>query len=148
MQVRNGLAFSVAFWGLLGSIELRQCGRPAEEEGTMKIMRVEAIPVSIPYTILRRNMHTEVRGDAITHLNTNVLKVHTNEGVAGLGEATGDGVVDEVAKSVNPAVSGLNPLDFEGTLATPEADAGWTRLCAGLDFALHDIAGKVRGVPM
>ena len=141
MQVRNGLAFSVAFWGLLGSIELRQCGRLAEEEGTMKIMQVEAVPVSIPYPILWRNKHTEVRGDAITHLNTNVLKVHTNEGVAGLGKARGDGVVDEVAKSVNP-------LDFEGTLATPEADTGWTRLCAGLDFALHDIAGKVHGVPM
>ena len=59
----------------------------------IKITKIEAIPVAIPYVIPWRNKHTEAKGDAISDLLTNVLKVHTDQGIVGLGEARGDDVV-------------------------------------------------------
>ena len=114
----------------------------------MKITRVDATPVAIPYVIPWRNKHTEVKGEELTHLHTNVLRVHTDEGIVGLGEARGDDVPDVVETKLPAALNEVNPLDIEGTLRTLENLFGWGRLCAGLDFALHDIAGKVHGVPV
>jgi L-alanine-DL-glutamate epimerase-like enolase superfamily enzyme len=114
----------------------------------IQITRIETIPVSIPYVIPWRNKHTEDRGEAITHLRTNVLKVHTDAGIVGLGEARGDDVSEKVATRINPILKDRSPLDIEPILSTLEAQFGWSRICAGIDFALHDIAGKFYDVPV
>ena len=49
---------------------------------------------------------------------------------------------------MNPILTGRSPLDIEGTLAALEGQLGWSRICAGVDFALHDIAGKYYDVPV
>lgn len=116
---------------------------------SIKITRIDTIPVAIPYVVPWRNKHTELRGEELTHLHTNVLKVHTDSGIVGLGEARGDDVVEKVDGLIQSLLEGRNPLDIEGTLAHMETSlGGWSRLCAGIDFALHDIAGKFHDVPV
>jgi len=44
----------------------------------VRITRIETASVSIPYKFPWRNRHTEERGSPITHLETTVLKVHTD----------------------------------------------------------------------
>ena len=117
--------------------------------GSTKITRIETIPVAIPYVIPWRNKHTEVRGEELTHLHTNILKVHTDAGIVGLGEVRGDEVPEKVRTEVEPILQGQNPLDIEGALAHLTSSlGGWSRLCSGVDFALHDIAGKYYDVPV
>jgi L-alanine-DL-glutamate epimerase-like enolase superfamily enzyme len=53
-----------------------------------------------------------------------------------------------VKDDFQPLLEGANPLYIEGTLSKLEKALGWSRLCAGLDFALHDIAGKYHDVPV
>jgi L-alanine-DL-glutamate epimerase-like enolase superfamily enzyme len=135
----------------VGVIQDRHSNKvPRREEANLgiEITRIEAIPVTIPYVIPWRNKHTELAGEALTHLHTNVLKVHTNEGIVGLGEARGDDVVSAVTGRVQRFLEGRNPLDIEGVLNGMEEELGWSRLCAGIDFALHDIAGKFHDVPV
>lgn len=115
---------------------------------SIEITHIEAIPVTIPYVIPWRNKHTELAGEALTHLHTNVLKVHTSEGIVGLGEARGDDVVSVMTGRIQAFLKGRNPLDIEGVLNEMEREMGWSRMCAGIDFALHDIAGKFYGVPV
>jgi muconate cycloisomerase len=114
----------------------------------IKITRVEAIPVSIPYVIPWRNKHTEVLGEATTHLHTNVLKVYTDAGILGIGEARGEDVGASIKNLIGPALIGRDPLEIEPILMTLESQFGWSRLCAGIDFALHDISGKFYDVPV
>lgn len=114
----------------------------------VRITKVDAIPVAIPYVIPWRNKHTEVRGEALTHLHTNVLKVHTDAGITGLGEARGDDVAGLASGRAGALLEGRDPLDIEGTLACLSSELGWSRFCAGIDFALHDIAGKYHDVPV
>jgi muconate cycloisomerase len=114
----------------------------------LKITRIETIPVSIPYRIPWRNKHTELAGKAITHLEATVLKVHTDGGIVGLGEARGANVPEEMAGRWGALLKGRDPLQIEGLLNELEAAFGLGRMLAGIDFALHDITGKALGLPV
>jgi L-alanine-DL-glutamate epimerase-like enolase superfamily enzyme len=78
-----------------------------------------------------------------------IIKIYTNQGVYGLGEVR-DAGVEGMALILKHWVVGKNPLDIEGTLRGLRQFANHGRMGGGysaVDMALHDIAGKVYGVP-
>jgi L-alanine-DL-glutamate epimerase-like enolase superfamily enzyme len=78
-----------------------------------------------------------------------LIKIYTNQDVYGLGEVR-DAGVEGIALVLKAHLLGKNPLDIEGNLATVRPFAGHGRMGGGysaVDMALHDIAGKVLGVP-
>jgi L-alanine-DL-glutamate epimerase-like enolase superfamily enzyme len=78
-----------------------------------------------------------------------IIRVDTNQGVHGLGEVR-DAGVKGIALILKAHILGRNPLDIEGILESIRPFANHGRMGGGysaVDMALHDIAGKVYGVP-
>ena len=78
-----------------------------------------------------------------------IIRIDTNQGVYGLGEVR-DAGVKGIALILKAHLLGKNPLDIEGNLRRIRLFAGQGRMGGGysaVDMALHDIAGKVYGVP-
>ena len=78
-----------------------------------------------------------------------LIKIYTNQEVYGLGEVR-DAGVEGIALLLKPYLVGRNPLDIEGNLRLVRQFAGHGRMGGGysaVDIAMHDIAGKVYGVP-
>ncbi len=78
-----------------------------------------------------------------------IIKIYTNQDVYGLGEVR-DAGVEGIALVLKPYLVGRNPLDIRGNLRLLRQFAGHGRMGGGysaVDMALHDIAGKVYGVP-
>ncbi len=126
----------------------------------MRITEIEAVPFALP---VRR----EFRWAGLrVNLGSFVLvRVHTDVGVTGLGEATplpdwgGDlgrrggetqeSVVSMVKLVLAPTLVGTDPLRLERALTTmDQVLRGNNYAKAAVDIALHDIAGKVADVPL
>ncbi len=78
-----------------------------------------------------------------------IIRIYTNQDVYGLGEVR-DAGVEGLAMVLKPHLLGRNPLDIEPTLDRIRKFANHRRTGGGysaVDMALHDIAGKVYGVP-
>jgi len=79
-----------------------------------------------------------------------VIKIYTNQDVYGLGEVR-DAGNENLALGMKPLLVGKSPLDISGILQTVRPYAGPGRQGGGfsaIDIALHDITGKVFGVPV
>ncbi len=114
----------------------------------MKIERISARPVAIPYVTPWRNRHTEEAGAPMTHLRTVVLEVHTDTGITGIGEFRGDSLDDRQVQQLDELLIGADPTDISRLVPLLEEHIGRGGLVAGVDFALHDIKGKAFGVPV
>ena len=78
-----------------------------------------------------------------------IIRIDTNQGVYGYGEVR-DAGVKGIALILKPHIVGENPLDMHRILRKIRPFAGHQRMGGGysaVDMALHDIAGKVYGVP-
>ncbi len=78
-----------------------------------------------------------------------IIRIDTNQGVYGLGEVR-DAGVKGIALILKAHILGKNPLEIEPILASLRQFANHGRMGGGysaVDMALHDIAGKVYGVP-
>ena len=78
-----------------------------------------------------------------------IIRIDTNQGVYGLGEVFAAGVAGS-ALMLKAHIVGKNPLDIDGILRGIRNSAGqnfWNTGYGAIDLALHDIAGKVYGVP-
>lgn len=78
-----------------------------------------------------------------------IIRIDTNQGVYGLGEVR-DAGREGTALILKPHLVGQNPLNIEPILDRVRNFASQQRMGGGfsaLDMALHDIAGKVYGVP-
>ena len=78
-----------------------------------------------------------------------VIRIDTNQGVYGLGEVR-DAGREGTALVLKPHLMGRNPLSIEPILDTLRNFANHQRMGGGysaVDMALHDLAGKVYGVP-
>jgi len=78
-----------------------------------------------------------------------IIRIDTNQGVYGLGEVR-DAGVKGIALILKAHILGKNPLEIREVLRTVRPFAGQGRMGGGysaVDMALHDIAGKVYGVP-
>jgi L-alanine-DL-glutamate epimerase-like enolase superfamily enzyme len=78
-----------------------------------------------------------------------IIRIDTNQGLYGLGEAR-DAGREGTALVLKPHLMGRNPLHIEPILDSVRNFANHQRMGGGysaVDMALHDIAGKVYGVP-
>lgn len=78
-----------------------------------------------------------------------IIRIDTNQGVYGLGEAR-DAGREGSAMVLKPHLIGQNPLSIEPILDRLRIFSNHQRMGGGysaVDMALHDIAGKVYGVP-
>jgi L-alanine-DL-glutamate epimerase-like enolase superfamily enzyme len=78
-----------------------------------------------------------------------IIRIDTNQGVYGLGEVR-DAGVKGIALTLKAHILGKNPLQIDSILSEIRQFAGQGRMGGGysaVDMALHDIAGKVYGVP-
>jgi gluconate/galactonate dehydratase len=84
-----------------------------------------------------------------------LVRVYTDVGVAGTGEAYWGAGVPELIERMTPFVVGENPLDIDRLSehliqkTSGEGSIGGVTVTAvsGIEVALHDLAGKLLGVP-
>ena len=93
---------------------------------------------------------TDIRACTVaTYYDYPIIRIDTNQGVYGLGEVFAAGVKGS-ALMLKPYIVGRNPLDIERILRGIRGSVGqsfWNSGYGAIDLALHDIAGKVYGVP-
>ena len=93
---------------------------------------------------------TDMRSVLIaTNYDYPIIRIDTNQGVYGLGEVRDSGR-EGTALVLKPHLVGKNPLNIEPILDSLRNFANHQRMGGGysaVDIALHDIAGKVYGVP-
>jgi len=121
----------------------------------MKITQVECIPVSIPFV-----KPIVMSGGPATVADGVVLKVHTDEGVTGIGETgdtslwymgeSQDSIMHNLAKVFAPQILvGDDPFNLETIVAKMDkATRSNSQSKALVDYALHDLMGKALGVPV
>jgi len=121
----------------------------------MKIDRVEAIPVRVP---LKDGWSTRTAHGNHASSDYVILKLHTDAGIVGLGEATvaprwsGETSQSSLAilnELLIPELLGKNPLEItrlRGRMDRVVKLNPFTK--AGIEMALWDIAGKVAGMPV
>lgn len=121
----------------------------------MKITRIETIPVDVPI-----NPRLAIKGGRGAHTVSPflLLKVHTDEGVVGLGEVSCTPIwsgEDQVTAAhfihdfLEPQLVGQDPTEIERLSARMRygvANNPFTK--AGVEMALWDILGKVAGLPV
>ena len=121
----------------------------------MKITRIELLPLSSP---LKHQI--SMREETLTSIDGVVIKVHTDEGIIGLGDTgntsawyrgeTQHSIMAVIAKVFAPAcLLGQDPLNIERIVARMDFLARDNNQAKALvDYALHDIKGKAFGVPV
>jgi L-alanine-DL-glutamate epimerase-like enolase superfamily enzyme len=123
----------------------------------VKINKVEVFPIGMPYA----KPYEQATG--VTKMARRVIiKLYTDEGVVGLGEAstllpnrTGESaqvIAVVIANLFAPLLIGENPLDIQCVMQKLRRASmdkyGFLYSKTAVDMALHDIAGKVYNVPV
>ena len=120
----------------------------------MKITAIEAVPLAIPL----KPMEPPSPWTGGTRKQI-FVRVHTDEGWIGLGEAFAYGaplaVVSVIEESLAPLIVGQDPLRIEavvdsmhrGTMIYGRRGLGMFAI-SGIEIALWDLLGKVRGAPL
>ena len=91
--------------------------------------------------------------------STTLVQVETDEGITGLGSCSGNGELIEIiiAKVLKPLLTGMDPTQIEEIWDKAYVRGGHKEFgtrgvgvvaLSGVDIALWDILGKVRGVPL
>ncbi len=121
----------------------------------MKITKIECIPCSLPFKVVH-----VLRGGAIPASHSVLVKIHTDEGITGIGDTgatilwyqgeTQDGIMGLINGFFGPQILlGEDPSRIEKIMAAMDkAVKGNNQAKAVIDFALHDIVGKKLGVPV
>ncbi|MGE5816729.1 MAG: mandelate racemase/muconate lactonizing enzyme family protein [Deltaproteobacteria bacterium] len=122
----------------------------------MKITNVSAIR-------LRAAIPTEgqvfSRSGVRNHRSTTLVKIDTDEGVSGFGSSSGNGELIEfiVARVLKPLLIGMDPTSIDEIWDKAYVRGGHKEFgtrgvgvvaMSGVDIALWDILGKVRGLPL
>ena len=125
----------------------------------MKITDIELIRVAVP----RRRTH-KMASMATAAGRFVILRLHTDDGITGLGEATvmrewgGDHgkyygespgtTLTVIQEDLFPAIRGRDPREVEQILEVMDRTIkGYPYAKAAIDLALHDIIGKASGLP-
>ncbi len=120
----------------------------------MKITKVEAIPLSIPFTKPIVMSHGAAKASL-----TVLLKLHTDEGITGICECgdtsmwymgeSQDSIFYNVTNVFAPILLGEDPFNIELIIARMDKAAKVNNQSKALvDYALHDLMGKALGVPV
>lgn len=121
----------------------------------MRITKVECIPVSLPFA-----KPMIMSGGAVLAAHTVLLKLHTDEGITGIGE-TGDtsmwymgesqeSIFHNLTTIYGPQILlGEDPFNIETIIAKMDKAVRVNNHSkAVVDYALHDLMGKALGVPL
>ena len=119
----------------------------------MKIIQVEVIPFGVPI----RNFADAYTGFAVS--NAVLVKIRSDDGTTGFGEAcawepefygeTLESVSSTIEKYAAPKIVGQDPTNIDRIMAILDANlAKVTCVKEGIDLALHDLLGKILGVPV
>jgi muconate cycloisomerase len=121
----------------------------------MKITRVETIPVEVP---LKEGLTTKTAGGEHVVSPYVVIRVHTDAGLIGLGEATlsprwsgetSPGCVAAIEGLIGPAITGQDPTAITALRRTIDGTIRHNPFAkAAVEMALWDIAGKAAGQPV
>ena len=121
----------------------------------MKITRVETIPVEVP---LKEGLTTKTAGGEHVVSPYVVIRVHTDAGLVGLGEATlsprwsgetSPGCVAAIEGLIGPAITGQDPIAITALRRTIDGTIRHNPFAkAAVEMALWDIAGKAAGQPV
>jgi L-alanine-DL-glutamate epimerase-like enolase superfamily enzyme len=121
----------------------------------MKIVKVECIPVSMPFA-----KPIVMSGGAAKCADAVVLKIHTDEGITGVAETgdtslwymgeSQDSIMSNIVNVFAPQILlGEDPFNIEKIVARMDKAARANNQSkAVVDYALHDLMGKALGVPM
>lgn len=131
-------------------------------KGCPTIAQVEAFPLVLPFRgefrISRGVIGSGAQGRTVV-----LVKVTASDGTVGWGEAspipvwsaeTQHSVVTAIRHHLGPAVLGLPVADLDGlhramhAAVAPAFGPGMPIAKAGIDIAVHDLLGKVLGVPL
>ena len=121
----------------------------------MKITKVEVIPISTPMKRVQI-----MRGTTISRIDSVILKLHTDEGVVGFSDSgdtsswyrgeTQDSMMAMICNFFAPQILlGEDPTKLEkivGRMDLMARDNNQAK--ATVDFALHDLIGKMLNVPV
>lgn len=121
----------------------------------MKITRVEAIPVCVP---LKKGMTAKTaHGEHVTSPYV-IVRMHTDQGLVGLGEATISGLwsgetqasaVAAIRHYIEPVILGKDPRDFTAIRRAMDFVIKLNPFTkAAVEMAAWDIAGKAAGLPV
>ncbi|MGE3822026.1 MAG: mandelate racemase/muconate lactonizing enzyme family protein [Isosphaeraceae bacterium] len=121
----------------------------------MKITRVEAIPVRVP---LKKGMTTKTaHGDHVTS-DYVIVRVHTDSGLVGLGEATvaarwsgetSHSCASAIDDLLGPALIGRDPTQVNAARLVMDRELKLNPFTkSGIEMALWDLSGKAAGVPV
>jgi D-galactarolactone cycloisomerase len=91
--------------------------------------------------------------------STTLVQVDTDSGISGIGSCSGNGALLEfiVERVLEPLIVGMDPTDIEGIWDKAYTRGGHKEFgtrgigvvaLSGVDIALWDIVGKVRGLPL
>jgi L-alanine-DL-glutamate epimerase-like enolase superfamily enzyme len=130
-----------------------QAGAAIAVPGSPRIRRVEAFPVSYPVAAHFKFLAQGGRPAVF-------VKITCEDGSAGWGQSvpiptwsyeTLESVVSTLEKYLAPALAGGDPFDIAGAHAamnraiSPSFSTGMPIAKAGVDLALHDLTGRLRG---
>lgn len=118
----------------------------------MKITGVEIVPVELPLV-----EPFVVSYGSVRHVSSVLVRLETDEGLSGWGEATPDPMVTgetfggaaATLEFLAPALLGLDPINRLAAMHRVDARIrGAPATRAALDIALHDLAGRAAGLPV
>ncbi len=119
----------------------------------MKVVKLEAIPVRVPYK--RVEASSLINRGGITDV---IVKITTDDGLVGWGECTraaDTAGIDSAVRNMAPLVIGRDPWDKEQIHRDLAIYAVWAFqpmtgnfAFAGIDMALWDLCGKAAGQPI
>ena len=121
----------------------------------MKITKVECIPVSLPFA-----KPMIMSGDVVKWAHAVLLKLYTDEGVTGISESgdtsvwymgeSQESILHNICSIYGPKILlGEDPFNIETIIARMDMVATHNNHSKALvDYALHDLLGKVLGVPL
>src|SRR5215475_825667 len=123
----------------------------------MKITRVETFVVTLPMVI--EGATPRLRDRAVTSIDVLLVRVDTDRGVSGWGEAFGHRIFPATRAAIDtvlgPMCLGRDPTqiaaihdDLQRLLHGIGRNGPTLYALSGIDIALWDIAGKVAGVPV
>ncbi|MDA0837557.1 MAG: mandelate racemase/muconate lactonizing protein [Planctomycetota bacterium] len=121
----------------------------------MKITHIEAIPVNVP---LKQGLTTKTAHGEHIDSPYVMVRVHTDEEIVGLGEATvaprwsgetSRGCVVVLEDLIGPALAGEDPCDIQRHRQTMARTIKLNPFAkSAVEMALWDIKGKVAGLPV
>jgi len=121
----------------------------------MKITRIETIPVCVP---LKKGLTAKTAHGEHVASPYVIVKIHTDAGIIGLGEATISGLwsgetqagtIAAIADYIAPQLVGTDPRDITAARRTMDFVIKLNPFTkAAVEMALWDIAGKAAGLPV